>query len=198
MHVDRKRARASRQSPGALRMRSQAKCVPSVMWVGISDKPATSPLAATTATGKVVAQMERELAGLHFHKTNLVKYAPLDANGRLRHPTKEEMAEGADSLQLELDQVQPRIIVTLGAAVSKVVVERIARTGRFTGLGNSFTYAPRLGGGFLVLPVHHPSFVLIYRRKKLQAYIRSICRWIADLVNRIATVGLNGPEMAAA
>ena len=164
------------------------------MWVGISDKPSTEPLATSTATGKVVAEIERELTGLSFHRTNLVKYAPLDDTGKLRYPTTEEMAQGADLLLQEVAELQPRIVVTLGAAVSKVVVERVSLRGRFTGLGNSFSYAPCAGGRFFVLPVHHPSFILVYRRKRLHSYIASICKWIleiiADFESRISATGL--------
>lgn len=164
------------------------------MWVGISDKPSTEPLATNTATGKVVAEMERELSGLSFYRTNLVKYAPLDDSGKLRYPTTEEMAEGADLLLKEVEDLRPRIVVTLGAAVSKVVVERVSLETRFTGLGNSFSYAPRGGGRFFVLPVHHPSFILVYRRKRLKSYIAAICKWIMEIlasfhVNRPANWG---------
>ncbi len=160
----------------------QGRIAPSVMWVGISDKPSTEPLATSTATGKVVDEIERELTGLSFHRTNLVKFAPLDKTGRLRYPTREEMAQGTDSLLEEVEELQPRVVVTLGAAVSKVVIERVSQESRFTGLGNSFSYAPRSTSRFCVLPVHHPSFVLVYRRKKLQSYIAAICKWIMEII----------------
>ena len=189
--------RSARSLMRTRRTRTKATQTPSVMWVGISDKPDTPPLALNTATGKVVAAVERALDGLRFHKTNLVRRAPLDADGRLRYPTKEEMTEGADSLRLEVERVKPRIVVTLGAAVSKVVVESVARTGRFTGLGKSFNYAPRRGSAFLVLPVHHPSFVLIYRRKKLSTYIKAICRWIAEIMGTISDISWGKTGLAA-
>jgi DNA polymerase len=177
-------ARRSGPSHGSAR----APLFPTVMWVGISDKPFLAPLAPETPTGSVISRIERTLRGLSFHRTNLVRRAPLDAHGRLRYPTREEMARGADALVLELQHVQPRIVVTLGAAVSKTVVEDVAQSGRFTGLGGSFRYSPRRGNNFLVLPVHHPSFILIYRRRKLRQYIRAICAWLGE----IATCSFQG------
>lgn len=153
----------------------------SVLWVGISGKPFTNALASTTATGRIVDTIENMSGGVRFRRTNLVKNAPLNGDGRLRYPTQDEMLKGANILFGELEHMEARIVITLGAAVSKVVVERTIVNRRFRGLSRAFKYRAVRTDRFYILPVHHPSFVLIYRRRKLQRYMLSIKKCIADI-----------------
>ena len=69
-----------------------------VLWVGLSEKPVKggalfSPLSSDTASGKVIATIERQHSNTTFVRTNLVRMAPLDTRGKLRYPTREECEE---------------------------------------------------------------------------------------------------------
>jgi hypothetical protein len=50
-------------------------------------------------------------------------------------------------------------------------------------LDKDFNYEVFMIDGVAYLPIHHPSFVLIYRRRNLESYISQICRAIHENLN---------------
>lgn len=85
-----------------------------VMWVGLSAKKITDnkgmPLAPSTNTGKIIAEIEETIGLDKSYKTNLVKCAPLDDNSKLRYPKKEEVGVCIENLIVEIKYLQPKVI----------------------------------------------------------------------------------------
>jgi DNA polymerase len=146
-----------------------------VMFVGLSSKPGTEALCSSTNSGKLICEIEQHVAQtFNVYKTNLVKCAPMDASGKLRYPTPDEMRACLPRLLKEIDYYQPRVIVPLGGQVAKFIFAELMSNPRFDGFGDDFRYQTFPFKGSVVLPVHHPSYVWIYRRKRIPQYIGAV------------------------
>lgn len=100
-----------------------------VMWVGLSAKKVTDaenlpPLHIDTNTGKLVAEIEAQCHHINFYKTNLVKFAPLDSKRKLRYPTLKECVLCYPELQIELQSVNPRVVLLLGNKTATFVLHQ--------------------------------------------------------------------------
>jgi len=145
------------------------------MFVGLSSKPGTKALCPTTNSGKLIGEIESRVAEtFSVHKTNLVKCAPLDEKGKLRYPTLAEMKACLPRLIEEIEHFQPRIIVPLGGQVTKFMISTLMTNQRFDGFANDFRYQTFSLNGSLLLPVHHPSYIWVYRRKFIPQYIGAV------------------------
>lgn len=154
-----------------------------VMFVGLSSKPGTKALCSSTNSGKLIWEIEQHIAqALSAYKTNLVKCAPMDAGGKLRYPTPMEMKACLPHLLTEIDHYQPRVIVPLGGQVAKFMLGELMSNPRFGGFADDFRYQAFSFNGGVVLPVHHPSYVWIYRRKSIPHYIGAV----GDLLLEVA------------
>jgi len=118
-----------------------------ILFVGLSDKVGCMPLQSGTISGDLV---DRIIAGINgeCHKINLVNFAPLDENGKLRYPTKSEMDIGYRHLQELIKELNPDICVLLGNKVSKYLSNKVTS-----------------------LSIQHPSYISVYRRKSIDEYI---------------------------
>ena len=145
------------------------------MFVGLSSKPGTEALCPTTNSGKLIGEIENRVAEtFSVHKTNLVKCAPLDSGGKLRYPTLAEMKACLPHLLSEIEHFQPRVIVPLGGQVAKFMVNNLMPDQHFDGFADDFSYqAFSLNNGML-LPIHHPSYIWVYRRKRIPQYIGAV------------------------
>ena len=153
-----------------------------VMFVGLSSKPGTEPLCSSTNSGKLICEIEQHVSQVFsVYKTNLVKCAPLDANGKLRYPTSEEMKACLPRLLTEIDHYQPRAIVPLGGQVAKFMLGELMPNPHFSGFSNDFRYEAFSFKGHVILPVHHPSYVWIYRRKRIAQYIGAVSNLLLDV-----------------
>jgi DNA polymerase len=156
-----------------------------VMWVGLSAKKldrdtSFMPLAPETPTGSILQEIEGQLLGVRFYKTNLVKCPPLDADGKLRYPDQEEMGICFNNLEYEIRIIRPAIIVLLGLKVANFCFPRLF--GHKTALPDNFGYQPKRAGKASFIPVHHPSFINVYRKKQQAAYRNSVGRLIESLL----------------
>src|SRR3990167_65749 len=138
-----------------------------VMWVGLSAKKAANagtyavPLHIDTNTGKLVAEIEAQCHHINFYKTNLVKFAPLDSKGKLRYPTPEERTLYYPELQIEIQTVNPRVVLLLGNKVATFVLRQIGlQMPKLSYRYQSFEY-----GGRWYVPIQHPSYIMVYKRK---------------------------------
>ena len=146
-----------------------------IMFVGLSSKPGTAALCPTTNSGKLVGEIEKRVIEIFsVYKTNLVKCAPLDESGKLRYPTLVEMKACLPHLLTEIDHFQPRVIVPLGGQVSKFMISTLMSDQHFDGFANDFRYQMFSFNSSIMLPVHHPSYIWIYRRKKISQYIAAV------------------------
>lgn len=151
------------------------------MWVGLSsvyydngDKK--TPLSSLTKSGSLIKQIEETTSRkVSYYKTNLVKCLPLLENNKIRYPKQHEMEYCYPLLNKEIELIQPRIVFLLGGIVSKFV---LAKFGMNYNLSGDFKYHIYSIDGTDYVPIHHPSFILIYRRKNIGQYISSVVRII--------------------
>ncbi|TAH42333.1 MAG: hypothetical protein EYC69_06085 [Bacteroidetes bacterium] len=143
-----------------------------VMWVGLSAvkvecTQTETPLSSSSNTGKLIMQIEDLNVDSEFYKTNLVKCLPLDKN-KIRYPKKEEMKSCYNHLEKEIMEFKPKIVFLLGKQVSNFVSNRTVE------LPSSFRYKPVIKNNTVYISIHHPSYILVYKRKKINAYLKSI------------------------
>ncbi|MGB8815682.1 MAG: uracil-DNA glycosylase family protein [Minisyncoccia bacterium] len=146
-----------------------------IMWVGISAKKDTSskksmPLNADTKTGKLVAEIEGQCSSLFFYKTNLVKFAPLDSKGKLRYPTFDECAKYYPKLLKEIKEIKPRVVFLLGNKTAKFVMNQLG----FTSAKLSYKFQVYEYKKVWYVPIHHPSYIMVYKRKEKDQYIQAV------------------------
>ncbi len=137
-----------------------------IFWVGLSAVKLTEgedgvPLSLNTPTGKLVYEIEKPFTKvLSFYRTNLVKCVPL-LKGKIRYPTKKEMNWCSPNLGEEIAALNPKIIILLGKQVSNFVID----DGNVS-LDEKFNYKHYLKDNIHYIPVHHPSYVLVYKKEK--------------------------------
>ena len=148
-----------------------------IFWVGLSaiqfeEEEEKLPLAPHTRSGALIEQIEQPFSNeISFYKTNLVKCVPIKDN-KIRYPLEHEMDKCFPNLQDEIKELNPSIIFLLGKQVATFVLKQSCIKQFF--LDENFNYEPIPVGDFLYVPVHHPSYVLVYKRKNLEQYISSI------------------------
>ena len=88
-----------------------------------------------------------------FYVTHLVKLRPVDAKGKDRPPTEEEIAQWAATFDEELRVVRPEIIVTLGATSTRRFLPELSSVGGMETVHGM----PRKRGQYTIFPVYHPA-----------------------------------------
>jgi len=148
-----------------------------IFWVGLSavqiaDDNEKRPLSADTASGSLVAAIEEPFINeLHFYKTNLVKCLPLRDN-KIRYPIEEEMEKCFPNFENELEIYKPSIVFLLGKQVATFISKKYS-VGKMN-LNGQFNYDSFSYNGVTYVPIHHPSYILVYKRKHVKKYIRKI------------------------
>lgn len=154
-----------------------------IVWVGLSAKKKTSseeiPLSPSTKSGALIEEIESVLTWQKTYKTNLVKCLPLDDAKKLRYPNKSEITECIGNLNLEIESLSPKIVFLLGEKVYSSV-------GRFMGITfnkwKEFNYEYQYVNGTYFIPIHHPSYISVYKRKEIDTYTSSIQSLIRKLL----------------
>lgn len=150
---------------------------PDIFWVGLSailfgEGDVKMPLAPLTRSGSLIKDIELPLKrDFVFYKTNLVKCVPLKG-GKIRYPLEMEMEKCFPNLEYELDAYKPAIVFLLGKQVSSFVMKKIGKV--VTNLSEDFEYEYFKFGKTIFVPIHHPSYILVYKRKKIGIYIEKI------------------------
>ncbi len=149
-----------------------------VIWVGLSDKKPKKekkfyPLGEDTNSGKIIAKIEKQLPQLNFYRTNLVKFAPVDKNNKLRYPTNSEMEDSFCLLQNDILEFKPTTVFLLGNRVSEFVLNKkeqklIKSKERWR------AYAPVFINGVCFISIFHPSYVYVYKRKEIDDYLKTV------------------------
>lgn len=153
-----------------------------IMFVGLSAKPETDDLCPTTNTGKLIGAIEERIAnGIGIYRTNAVKCAPLDKAGKLRYPTALEMLACLSSLQREIKVVAPRVIVPLGGQVSRFLLQHMGDGRQFSGFSPDFSYETYALPFGHAMPIHHPSYIWIYKRKRIDEYVARVVSQLTTL-----------------
>lgn len=147
-----------------------------VMWVGLSAKAVENtsnevPLSADTNTGSVICKLEKSFDSVEYYKTNLVKCLPLDNNGKLRYPTMNEMEVCFSNLIYEIEILKPTVVFLLGNNVCKIVEKHYKlKFEKFT----DYEYNHYKCNDICFVPIQHPSYITIYKRKYTDQYIDGV------------------------
>lgn len=114
--------------------------------------------------------------------TNAVKYRPKKKQGNAnRTPTKREVDNGRPLLELEIDQVKPIVIATLGnTPLYAVTGDKSLRIGNVHGQQLAMKQQESI-----LFPLYHPAS-LIYNQKLKEAYEEDIIK-LADIVSALKT-----------
>lgn len=125
-----------------------------IIFVGLSNKPGKEPFDASTNSGKVVDIIIKQI-NCDCFKVNLVNFAPLDQTGKLRYPTKTEIIQSKAEFLDYTYKINPDLIISFGSIVSNEL-----RKIDFKDIK--------------IIYKQHPSYIYIYKRKKLDSYIDDI------------------------
>ena len=148
-----------------------------IFWVGLSAvqfeaDEEKKPLAAHTRSGALIHTIEESFSNeISFYKTNLVKCVPLKSN-KIRYPLEHEMEKCYPNFEDEINDLTPSIVFLLGKQVATFVLKKLSI--KEFRLDENFNYTLFDVNNIVYIPVHHPSFVLVYKRKYLNDYITSI------------------------
>jgi DNA polymerase len=155
-----------------------------VFWVGLSAKKVSCdnerPLSPTTNSGKLICNVEERCYGVTTYRTNLVKCVPLDERQKLRYPNRKEINICFPNLENEIKELLPKIVFLLGDKVTTTISKQFHLN--FTSW-DEFSYSFTEHNGAYYIPVHHPSYVYVYKRKYMDTYIYSLATMIDNLLN---------------
>lgn len=154
-----------------------------IFWVGLSAKKVCSdsegPLSPHTNTGMLIKTIEETIGDTVTYKTNLVKCLPLNDTKKLRYPNKKEIDCCIENLDYEIKQLSPKIVFLLGEKVSHSVERHLdIEFDKWDG----FNYCYKKISGVYYVPIHHPSYIYVYKRKNIESYINSIKNLVSSLL----------------
>lgn len=154
-----------------------------IFWVGLSAKKMLSdieiPLSPETNTGMLIQKIENACSNVITYKTNLVKCLPLTEQQKIRYPNKKEIDSCFENLLKEIHIMSPKIVFLLGEKVFSSV-------GKHLNIDfekwNGFEYRYKAHGNIYYVPIHHPSYIYVYKRKKMDEYIKSVEKIVNQLL----------------
>lgn len=154
-----------------------------IFWVGLSAKKVLTdvelPLSPETNTGMIIHKIEEACKNVITYKTNLVKCLPLTQQEKIRYPNKNEIDCCFEHLLHEIQTMSPKIVFLLGEKVYSTVERKLQITFK---KWNDFDYNYKKIDDICYVPIHHPSYIYVYKRKKIQYYIDSIENIINQLL----------------
>ncbi|MTJ10093.1 uracil-DNA glycosylase family protein [Anabaena sp. UHCC 0204] len=155
-----------------------------VLWVGLSSKTdknnkLVTPLDSKTTSGKLISEIENDLVKVEFKKTNLVSFAPLDKNGKLRYPTNDECEMFFPQLQKTISEVQPKLICLLGQKVTNFVMRKLF-VRNCTYILNEYKFYSYKK--LFILPIYHPSYIMVYKKQYKEDYVDAIKKIINEIM----------------
>lgn len=154
-----------------------------VFWVGLSAKLSVceneKPLSPTTNSGSLLCKIEENCASISAYRTNIVKCAPLDAAGKLRYPNKKEISICLPHIDDEIKELSPKVVFLLGNKVTEAISKQYSIDFK---KWCAFDYTFVKHENLYFVPIHHPSYIYVYKRKQVSEYIHSIASIIEQLV----------------
>lgn len=147
-----------------------------IFWVGLSAVKSGNkydmPLSDSTNSGKLLYKIEIDSISKSYYRTNLVKCLPLDEKNKIRYPVASEMKFCVSNLFDEIHFYKPKVVILLGKPVAGFVLKKLG-VNNFN-FDNEFNYQTYKINNIIFVPVHHPSYILVYKRKKVDLYIKGI------------------------
>lgn len=125
-----------------------------IIFLGLSNKQDLLPFDESTNSGKIINGIINKIDD-ECLKLNLVQYAPLDKNGKLRYPNKKEINESIPLFLKTIESFNPNLIIGFGNIVKNEI-------SKINSLKNKIIFKK------------HPSYIFVYDRKNLNNYINEI------------------------
>ena len=154
-----------------------------IIWVGMSAKKTKSqeelPLSSETQSGMLIKKIEEECSEISTYKTNLVKCLPLTPDQKLRYPNKHEIDCCIGHLISEIELLSPKIVFLLGEKVYSSVEKYLNIS---FDKWNGFDYKYKEYNHVYFIPVQHPSYIYVYKRKYIEEYVQGITKIISELL----------------
>jgi DNA polymerase len=97
--------------------------------------------------------------------------------GKIRYPLRHEMEKCYPKFENELKVLNPSIVFLLGKQVASFIIKK--HLNQNVTLDSNFNYQFHLINNIKFVPIHHPSYILVYKRKFINQYIqglRKICK----------------------
>lgn len=127
----------------------------------------------------MISEIESKTNRCKNYKTNVVKCLPLNDKGKLRNPTKKEMDLCITNLFREIEILKPKVVILLGKNVIQSIETNMKV--RFDDF-NEYDYKLYKLGDLNVIPIHHPSYISVYKRKSKETYINAVEKMITALI----------------
>ena len=164
-----------------------------IFWVGLSavlfeEGIEPLPLSPLTKSGSLIESIEEPLRReIQFYKTNIVKCVPLNTElGKIRYPHEHEMEKCFPNFEYEMEVLTPKVVFLLGKQTASFVMKKFGF--RDLSLPENFKYKAYKKNSVFFIPIHHPSYILVYKRKELTTYtksIQSLCKKLVQ-IDRVA------------
>lgn len=132
-----------------------------ILLLGLSNKPNLGAFDSTTNSGKLIDMIISKCKDYELIKENLVQFAPLDINNKLRYPNKKELLDGAEEWSRRISEFD--CIVLFG----KKVQDTILKDKRF--------FSVKL------VCSEHPSYIWVYKHKEIEDYIDKVVNEINQI-----------------
>ena len=151
-----------------------------VFFTGLSAVPTAQvdqeePFSASTRSGNLLREVASELTSVRVYYTNLVKCLPL-RDDKIRYPLRSELELCFSNYKAELTQLVPSKVVLFGKQVSGFIAEKLKL--RFEPSKGDFDFPVARRGTVEYLSAFHPSYVLVYKRRKLDLYKQRIAAFL--------------------
>jgi hypothetical protein len=139
-----------------------------IFWVGISCQrdasgTAVPPLSEKTPSGRIIDEIIRRCPAATHTKINVIDRVLVNAAGKLRNPTHEELAPALCSTLKRMEEDKEALFVFLGSLIRSQLERRPPRCKleeyRLYDLGQA-----------RAIFIQHPSYVRVYRYKQLGEY----------------------------
>lgn len=163
-----------------------------VFWVGLSavlfeEGIVPQPLSPLTPSGSLIDTIENPLRqDIQFYKTNIVKCVPLNTEkGKIRYPFEHEMEKCFPNFEYEMEMLTPAVVFLLGKQTASFIMKKLGV--RNICLADDFKYSSFNINGIHFIPIHHPSYILVYKRKEMNSYIKNIQSLCKKLVGENET-----------
>ena len=107
------------------------------------------------------------------YKTNLVNFATIDNNGKLRYPTNKEIDDYWDNLNKTIKTYNPQKILLLG----NIVIKKFEKEFKIKMDDKFIEYKT---GYISFIPIYHPSYICVYKKKEIKYYQDKIINLIKE------------------
>ena len=98
---------------------------------------------------------------------------------KLRYPNAKEIDCCFDNLLNEIKTMNPKIVFLLGEKVYSSIAKKMKV--KFE-KWNDFEYHYKNINGIYYVPIHHPSYIYVYKRKRIQDYVDGVHNIIKKLL----------------